>query len=93
MTTEPEVPPGDRGLELPLAVALALAGLVALLLAGLLGAELLELELLLEHAVTAARATAAIAASPAVAAVLFCISFPFERVFAFHGYHARATFG
>jgi hypothetical protein len=46
-------------------------------------AEELELELLLEHAVTAASAATVTAASPAVAAVLIGISYPFERIFAF----------
>ena len=54
----------------------------AALVAGLL-AEVLELELLLEHAVTAARAATVTAASPAVAAVLRGISYPSERVFVF----------
>ena len=76
MTTVPEAAPDDSGLEALLVVAVPLAAV----LAGLV-AEVLELELLLEHAVTAARA--ATAASPAVTAVLIGISYPFERVFVF----------
>jgi hypothetical protein len=74
MTTVPEAAPPDSGLELLLAGAALVAGLLA---------EVLELELLLEHAVTAARAATVTAASPAVAAVLRGISYPSERVFVF----------
>jgi hypothetical protein len=78
MTTVPAAAPPDSGLEL------LLAG--AALVAGLLG-ELLEPELLLEQAVTAAMAATVTAASPAVTTVLIGISCPFERYFGFIPYH------
>src|SRR5215469_2279479 len=69
MTTEPEAAPPDSGLELLELLALAL---------GLLLLDELEL---LEHAATAARVIAAMAAIPPVAAVLLRIWFSFRMGF------------
>jgi hypothetical protein len=67
MTTEVELPP-DSGLELPEPLALALL-------------LLLDELALLEHAATAARVMAAMAAIPPVAAVLVRIWFSFRMGF------------